>query len=258
MKFGQLIEYNKKYFSSKLSFSTFRYPSTNLNILRTKRAFFHHFLRAFSCQKLPEAWKCAFKFNVFEIRESPLRPNTQLLHESVKLLHLRNCNWKRRSTVICFHWYKLQGSEWSKSLNSKLTRINIYWGYQQISSVKRQKGKSQDGCNKKVSYPLICIRTFHVHEGRFWENLACFIFLLHSSWDSPFCLITDNITRKNCTIGCVYKHPKRPIQKVSNILMPILDKISAEIKEACLMGHFNIKFINYDSHNTTFQFLDSI
>ena len=152
MKFGQLIEYNKKYFSSKLSFSTFRYPSTNLNILRTKRAFFHHFLRAFSCQKLPEAWKCALKFNVFEIRESPLRPNTQLLHESVKLLHLRNSNWKRRSTVICFHWYKLQGSEWSKSLNSKLTRINIYWGYQQISSVKRQKGKSQDGCNKKTKH----------------------------------------------------------------------------------------------------------
>ena len=40
--------------------------------------------------------------------------------------------------------------------------------------------------------------------------------------------------------------------------MPILDKIYTEIKEACLMGDFNIKFINYDSHNTTFQFLDSI
>ena len=65
-------------------------------------------------------------------------------------------------------------------------------------------------------------------------------------------------TRKNCTVGCVYKHPKRPTQKVSNILMPILDKIYTEIKEACLMGDFNIKFKNYDSHNTTFQFLDSI
>ena len=28
----------------------------------------------------------------------------------------------------------------------------------------------------------------------FWENLACFVFLKHRFWDSPFCLITDDLT----------------------------------------------------------------
>ena len=33
----------------------------NLNILREKRAFFHHFERAFSWQKLSQTWECVFK-----------------------------------------------------------------------------------------------------------------------------------------------------------------------------------------------------
>ena len=28
---------------------------------------------------------------------------------------------------------------------------------------------------------------------RFSENLACFVFLKHPFWDSPFCLFTDEI-----------------------------------------------------------------
>ena len=45
-----------------------------------------------------------------------------------------------------------------------------------------------------ISYPLIRTRTC-VYQGvrnvRFSENLACFVFLKHLFWDSPFCLITE-------------------------------------------------------------------
>ena len=68
------------------------------------------------------------------------------------------------------------------------------------SSVIRQKGESQNRCVKKtkhakfsekrtISYPLIrtCIH--------FSENLVCFVFLRHPFWDSPFCLITDELPK---------------------------------------------------------------
>ena len=32
-----------------------------------------------------------------------------------------------------------------------------------------------------------------VRNVRFWKNLACFVFLKHPFWDSPFCLITDEL-----------------------------------------------------------------
>ena len=45
-----------------------------------------------------------------------------------------------------------------------------------------------------ISYLLIRTRTCayqEVRNVRFSENLACFVFLKHLFWDSPFCLITE-------------------------------------------------------------------
>ena len=67
-----------------------------------------------------------------------------------------------------------------------------------------------------------------------------------------------NKNRKNCIIGCIYKHPKMSIQDFNNILMPTLEKISNENKDAYLIGDFNINLINYNSHNPVYQFLDGI
>ena len=75
------------------------------------------------------------------------------------------------------------------------------------SSVIRQKGECQNGGNKKAKrakfskknkhfYPLIRKRVCayqRVRNVRFSENLACFAFLLPPFWDSPFCLITDEL-----------------------------------------------------------------
>ena len=78
---------------------------------------------------------------------------------------------------------------------------------QMKSSVIRQKGESQNCGNKgskarqifrktNISYPLIRTRKCAyqgVRNVRFSENLACSAFLLPPFWDSPFCLITDEI-----------------------------------------------------------------
>ena len=95
------------------------------------------------------------------------------------------------------------------------------------SSVIRQKGKSQNGCFKKTKHAKFSEkRTFltpwYAHQSlflnkdaglrpatlckkrlwcayqgirnvRFSENLACFFFMKHPFWDSPFCLITDEL-----------------------------------------------------------------
>ena len=67
-----------------------------------------------------------------------------------------------------------------------------------------------------------------------------------------------NKNRKNCIIGCIYKHPKMSIQDFDNILMLTLEKNLKESKDTYLMGDFNINLIYYDSHNPTSQFLDGI
>ena len=66
----------------------------------------------------------------------------------------------------------------------------------------KQKGKSQNGCFKKTKHAKfsekrIFLAPWYAHVRvrniRFLENLACFVFLKHPFWDSPFCLITDDL-----------------------------------------------------------------
>ena len=65
-----------------------------------------------------------------------------------------------------------------------------------ISTVTRQKGESQNGCFKKTKHSNFSQkRTFlppwyaHVRS----EILTCFVFLKHPLWDSPFCVIIDDL-----------------------------------------------------------------
>ena len=77
------------------------------------------------------------------------------------------------------------------------------------SSVIRQKGESQNGCFKKAKHAKISekqtfltswyahVRITCAYQGIrnvcFSEILACLAFLKHPFWDSPFCLITDEL-----------------------------------------------------------------
>ena len=90
-------------------------------------------------------------------------------------------------------------------LTDKLLRSSILWtvgGWSNIVSTisilvrvivivtfvsNKAKGRiSKRLFQENISYLLIRIRNV-----RFSENLACFVFLKHPFWDSPFCLITD-------------------------------------------------------------------
>ena len=65
------------------------------------------------------------------------------------------------------------------------------------SAEHASKSKARPNFQKtNISYPLIRTRTCAYQEVRnvcFSEILACFAFLKHLFWDSPFCLITDEI-----------------------------------------------------------------
>ena len=89
-------------------------------------------------------------------------------------------------------------------------------------SVIRQKSKSQNGCFKKtkhakfsemnIFYPLLCTRSCAyqgVKDIHFLENLAWFVFLKHLFWDSPFCLITEDLElqQNDCWYFLPYIHP---------------------------------------------------
>ena len=72
-----------------------------------------------------------------------------------------------------------------------------------ISSVIRRKGDCQNGCYKKKHVEFLEKRTFlttwYEHMGknvRFLENLTCFVFLQHPFWDSPICLVADDLYKK--------------------------------------------------------------
>ena len=66
-----------------------------------------------------------------------------------------------------------------------------------ISKQVFQENKARQIFRKtNISYLLIRTRTCAyqgVRNVRFSENLACFVFLKHPFWDSPFCLITDEL-----------------------------------------------------------------
>ena len=85
---------------------------------------------------------------------------------------------------------------WVYLLNSWIAHFDGKKAKGQISKWLFQENKSNQKFQKmNISYTLICTRHVHVHvkgvrNVHFSENLACFVFLKHPFWDSPFCLIT--------------------------------------------------------------------
>ena len=135
----------------------------------------------------------------------------QLLLESAKSRKCRKCKVKNCLSKIInilitnhfyvFPCYNDRVCSFLVSLNSSEALNNFF-----KSSVIRQKGESHNGCFKKTKNAKFSeTRTFltpwyaHVHmcacQGvrnfLFWGTLACFVFLKHKFWDSPFCHITD-------------------------------------------------------------------
>ena len=68
-----------------------------------------------------------------------------------------------------------------------------------------------------------------------------------------------NPKKSNIIVGMIYKHPSMDLTDFnSNYLNNLLEKISKEQKSVFLLGHFNINLLNYNVHNPTNEFSDSL
>ena len=68
-----------------------------------------------------------------------------------------------------------------------------------------------------------------------------------------------NPKKSNIIIGCTYKHPSIDLNDFNtNYLNNLRNKVSKEQKSLSLLSDFNINPLNYNNHNPTNEFLDSL
>ena len=68
-----------------------------------------------------------------------------------------------------------------------------------------------------------------------------------------------NPKKSNIIVGTIYKHPSMDLTDFNNnYLNSLLEKISKEQESVFLLGDFNINLMNYNVHNPTNGFLDSL
>ena len=67
-----------------------------------------------------------------------------------------------------------------------------------------------------------------------------------------------NSKKSNIIVGCVYKHSNMNVSGFNFLINQPLDKISKEQKQIFLLGDFNINLLNYNEHQPTNEFLDSL
>ena len=64
--------------------------------------------------------------------------------------------------------------------------------------------------------------------------------------------------KTNIIISSVYKHPNMDVLDFNYLINQLLDKISKEQKQIFLLGDFNIDLLNYNEHQSTNEFLESL
>ena len=68
-----------------------------------------------------------------------------------------------------------------------------------------------------------------------------------------------NPRKSNIIVGVIYSHPSMDLTDFNcNYLNKLLENISKEQKSIFLLGDFNVKLLNYNEHNQTNKFLDSL
>ena len=68
-----------------------------------------------------------------------------------------------------------------------------------------------------------------------------------------------NPKKSNIKAGVIYRHPSMDLTDFNcNYLNQLLENISKEQKSIFLLGDFNVNLLNYNEHNQTNEFLDSI
>ena len=68
-----------------------------------------------------------------------------------------------------------------------------------------------------------------------------------------------NPRKSNIIVGVIYRHPSMDLTDFNcNYLNKLLENISKEQKSIFLLGDFNVNLLNYNEHNQTNEFLDSL
>ena len=68
-----------------------------------------------------------------------------------------------------------------------------------------------------------------------------------------------NPKKSNIIVGVIYRHPSMDLADFnSNYLNKLLENISKVQKSVFLLGNFNVNLLNYNEHNQTNEFLDSL
>ena len=67
-----------------------------------------------------------------------------------------------------------------------------------------------------------------------------------------------NSKKSNIIVGSVYKRPNMGVLDISSLINQLLVKISKEQKQIFLLGDFNMNLLNYNEHQPTNEFLDSL
>ena len=68
-----------------------------------------------------------------------------------------------------------------------------------------------------------------------------------------------NPRKSNIIVGVIYRHPSMDLADFNcNYLNKLLENVSKEQKSIFLLGDFNVNLLNYNEHNQTNEFLDSL
>ena len=68
-----------------------------------------------------------------------------------------------------------------------------------------------------------------------------------------------NPRKSNIIVGVIYRHPSMDLADFNcNYLNKLLENTSKEQKSIFLLGDFNVNLLNYNEHNETNEFLDSL
>ena len=72
-------------------------------------------------------------------------------------------------------------------------------------------------------------------------------------------LLKLSTTKIKYYLGVIYRHPSMDLTDFNcNYLNKLLENISREEKSIFLLGGFNVNLLNYNEHNQTYKFLDSL
>ena len=68
-----------------------------------------------------------------------------------------------------------------------------------------------------------------------------------------------NPKKSNIKVGVIYRHPSMDLADFNcNYLNKLIENTSKEQKSIFLLGGFNVNLLNYNEHNETNEFLDSL